>query len=190
MTRMQSLMATVATTVVASAVATTVAGCGDDEPVFPTSTYDVAALPGLGEAQQQMLDLIFDIHSELLRDQPGTAPWEWMHTYTVTPCMEPLTGQGQELFFPDLVSHTKMTPAQWERAFGIIEKAASDAGLTEYSSPKTTDDFRVVDFGSTDGRTLNVVSSNTFTLSATIACRTTDGLVAGPDGMVPMPPNP
>lgn len=187
---MHPLLKALAALTMASAVGTTGVGCSDDEPAFTTATFDVEALPGLGETQQQMLDLILKVHAEIERDISRTAPWDWLTTYSIAPCIAPLTGQGQALYFPDLVSKTTATPDEWDRILAITETNAHATGLTEYREPANPDGNRFVEFKSSDGRTLRVLGKNNLVLTATIACRRTDGLIVEPDGSVPMPADP
>lgn len=172
------------------ALAAMTTACDSTETDGTTTSYDIEALPGLGPTQQQMLDVIFDVQAEIQRAIPRTEPWQWLRQYTIAPCAEPLTGQGQALFFPNLLSEASLTPAEWEVVFPIIERVAAAAGLTNYHSPKSDADFRVVGFSSTDGRTLQVIAGDSVGLSATISCRRVSGLEILPGGHIEMPPNP
>jgi Lipoprotein confined to pathogenic Mycobacterium len=169
------------------------AGCAQPEtPIVnkDVPTMDITTLPTIAETQRQMLALIDSVQAEISRAVPATRPWRWHRAWLSSGCLVEGQDGGASLFFPKLTSDTALSDEQWQQVFPVIKELAADAGLTNVSAPQNATGNHDARFNSNDGRELSLGSRKSTVLSATISCRLSGEDLRGPDGRIPLPPDP
>jgi hypothetical protein len=147
-----------------------------DSPIINEDipTMDISKLPDIDATRAQMLDLIEEVHTEVTRLVPASAPWTWRHTETREGC-DRNGVQGVTLYFAKLTSSHSFTDEEWKLALPAVERLAAEAGLTNGSAMQNSSGAHDVSITSDDGRELRFGSLEASLITGTIACRLPTG---------------
>jgi hypothetical protein len=131
---------------------------------------DISTLPDIDATRADMLALIEQVHAEVARLVPASAPWTWRHTETRDGC-ERNGVRGVSMYFAKLTSSHSFTDDEWNLVLPAVERLAAAAGLTNGSAMQNSSGAHDVSITSDDGRELRFGSLEASLITGTIACR-------------------
>lgn len=158
-------------------------GSGDsyDSPIINEDVpkMDIKNLPDIDVASAQMMDLIEQVHAEVARLVPASAPWTRRHKDTREGCDQDGV-RGVTQYFAKLTSPHSFTDEEWAVVLPAVERLAAEAGLTNSSAMRNSTGAHDVSITSDDGRELRFGSIEASLITGTIACRLSAGGSSAP----------
>lgn len=160
----------------ALAIALVVSSCGGERESLNSNesvpVIDIAQLPDIDQATDQMLDLIEQVRAEITRLVPATAPWNWTGEQLGMSCLQEKTDRkGVMRGLRDLVSEHALSDDEWERVYPGVHQLAVEAGLKNVAANQNSSEDHDARFTSDDGRTLVFRSRDATMITANVACR-------------------
>ncbi len=152
-----------------------VSGCAADESPITDQAgpmTDLADLPDIDQTEEQMLELIERVRTEVERVVSGTDPWTWAGSPGNGGCGRSGTvREGVNRYLRNLYSPKALTDAEWERALPGVRRIVGAEGLDRLWTPQSSKGSHEVRFSSSDGRQLIFGTRDTTLISGATGCR-------------------